>query len=108
MRTQDMEPQIDQLGLIKLEEKLEHSEVHYFICAQNTTEDEETIRGELVVFDRKGRAFINWHAGWEADGNFKVEELTLPATDRKCLTVNGFILTRYPEYDLHPSDHVHR
>lgn len=103
-----MEPQIDKLGLIKLEEKLEHNEVHYFICAQHTTEDDEFTHGEFVVFDKSGRAFINWDAEWKTDGNFKVEMLTIPATNRKCLTINGYILTRYPKYDLDPFFHVHR
>lgn len=40
-----MEPKIDSFGLDKLEVKLEHSQVHWFICA--------TSLDDIIVYERK-------------------------------------------------------
>lgn len=100
MKTKDMEPQIKQLGLKMLEEKLEHNEVHYFICSRNTCENGDFTQGELVVFDKDGKAYVSGSAEWETDGSFTVDWRAFPPTDVSALMINGYPLVRYEDYDL--------
>lgn len=99
MKTKDMEPQIKQLGLKMLEEKLEHNEVHYFICSRKTIENGDLTQGELVVFDKDGKAYVSGSAEWETDGNFTVWR-SLSPTYVRALMINGYLLMRYEDYDL--------
>lgn len=100
MKTKDMEPQIKQLGIKMLEEKLEHNEVHYFICSRNAHEYGDFTQGELVVFDKEGKAYISGSAEWETEGNFTVAWRSFPSIGISALMINGYPLIRYEEYDL--------
>lgn len=100
MKTKDMEPLIKQLGIKMLEEKLEHNEVHYFICSRNTHEDGDFTKGELIVFDKNGKAYVSGSAEWETDGIFTVYWQTFPPTAASTLMINGYPLVRYGKYDL--------
>lgn len=98
MKTSEMEPMIKELGFAMLEEKLEHNEVHYFICAEHTHEVGDETYGNLIVFDKDGKAYVAHAAVWDTDyGSFRIYR----DDQSKKLFINGNILKRQKDLDLH-------
>ena len=59
MTIKEMEEQIDKLNLEKLEVKMKKGrQVHFFICGDPESYDEDCGIGNLIVFDEVGHAWI--------------------------------------------------
>lgn len=87
MRIKDIEPYIDEMKLKKLEVKLSHNQVHFFICAVVNVETEDWVYGDLVVFDEYGQ-------GWKCD------DTRWPANDPQ------FHITEFPGYGMPISAYI--
>ncbi len=92
-----MEEQIDKLNLEKLEVKMKKGrQVHFFICGDPESYDEDCGIGNLIVFDEKGRAWTLAKQKWEKGGSFDVHF----GKNTGVLFLKGFKMSRYPNLDL--------
>lgn len=106
MKIIDMEPQIDALGLTKLEVKLNiKGKVRAFVCAiiQSGHWFESILDGnwclaQLVVFDQHGHAYITYKEMVNTEGQFNVEYRT--CREYKACFINKEEMMRREDMDL--------
>lgn len=94
MRICEMEPKIDSFGLDKIEVKLEHSQVHWFICA-NSLDD-------IIVYDKKGEAWLCVGLNYDDETKFDIEEVEndLMGYKETIPMINGHKMIRAEVWDL--------
>lgn len=98
MKIVEMEPQIDAMGLKKLEVKLGRGgQVINWVCASDAKEDEGKYTGHLIVFDASGRAYSTGHVEWNDETLWSINTAI---KNGRPLTINGHHLIRWSQYDL--------
>jgi len=96
MTIKEMEEQIDKLNLEKLEVKMKKGrQVHFFICGDPESYDEDCGIGNLIVFDEVGHAWLLPQLKYEKGDSFNVH-----FGKKASIFLNGFEMNRYPCLDL--------
>lgn len=96
MTIKEMEEQIDKLNLEKLEVKMKKGrQVHFFICGDPESYDEDCGIGNLIVFDEVGHAWLLPQQKYEKGDSFNVH-----FGKKASIFLNGFEMNRYPCLDL--------
>lgn len=96
MTIKEMEEQIDKLNLEKLEVKMQKGrQVHFFICGDPESYDEDCGIGNLIVFDEVGHAWLLPQLKYEKGDSFNVH-----FGKKASIFLNGFEMNRYPCLDL--------
>lgn len=96
MTIKEMEEQIDKLNLEKLEVKMKKGrQVHFFICGDPESYDEDCGIGNLIVFDEVGHAWLLPQQKYEKGDSFSVH-----FGKKASIFLNGFEMNRYPCLDL--------
>lgn len=97
MTIKEMEEQIDKLNLEKLEVKMKKGrQVHFFICVDPESCDEDCGIGNLIVFDEVGHAWLLPQQKYEKGDSFNVH----CGKNARVIYLNGFEMSRYPSLDL--------
>lgn len=97
MTIKEMEEQIDKLNLEKLEVKMKKGrQVHFFICGDPESFDEDCEKLNLIVFDEVGHAWLLPQQKYEKGDSFNVHYGKKDAS----IFLNGFVMSRYPSLDL--------
>lgn len=97
MTIKEMEEQIDKLNLEKLEVKMKKGrQVHFFICGDPESYDEDCGIGNLIVFDEVGHAWLLPQQKYERGDSFNVHY----EKNAGAIFLNGFMMSRYPSLDL--------
>ena len=96
MTIKEMEEQIDKLNLEKLEVKMKKGrQVHFFICGDPESYDEDCGIGNLIVFDEVGHAWLLPQQKYEKGDSFNVH-----FGKKASIFLNGFEMNRFPCLDL--------
>ena len=96
MTIKEMEEQIDKLNLEKLEVKMKKGrQVHFFICGDPESYDEDCGIGNLIVFDEVGHAWLLPQLKYEKGDSFNVH-----FGKKASIFLNGFEMNRCPGLDL--------
>ena len=96
MTIKEMEEQIDKLNLEKLEIKMKKGrQVHFFICGDPESYEEDCGIGNLIVFDEVGHAWLLPQLKYEKGDSFNVH-----FGKKASIFLNGFEMNRYPSLDL--------
>ena len=96
MTIKEMEEQIDKLNLEKLEVKMKKGrQVHFFICGDPESYDEDCGIGNLIVFDEVGHAWLLPQLKYE-----KGDSINVHFGKKASIFLNGFEMNRYPCLDL--------
>ena len=96
MTIKEMEEQIDKLNLEKLEVKMKKGrQVHFFICGDPESYDEDCGIGNLIVFDEVGHAWLLPQQKYEKGDSFNVH-----FGKKASIFLNDFEMNRFPCLDL--------
>lgn len=102
MTIKEMETQIDDLNLDKLEVKMKKGgQVHYFVCGdpESYSENKDTAYGNLIVFDENGKAWSLPGQKWKKGDSFRVFD-SLNEKGKVVVAINYECMEELPSLNL--------